>query len=164
MQEKQISMEIERKYLVAAFPDGIPDSLEKREIEQGYISTEPVIRIRRADDAYYLTVKDRADTKHEGILVNNEFEINITKEAYERLRKKTEGIIISKTRYLYPLDSDHTAEIDVFHGDYDGLKLVEVEYRDMKDADAFRLPEWFGENVSDDKRYTNAYMSANKLS
>ena len=30
-----------------------------QKIEQGYLSTEPVVRIRRSDDEYYLTYKSK---------------------------------------------------------------------------------------------------------
>ena len=39
-------MEIERKYLVSGIPDNI-DSYPCRFIEQGYLNTAPVVRVRR---------------------------------------------------------------------------------------------------------------------
>ena len=49
-------MEIERKYLVSGIPDNI-DSYPCRFIEQGYLNTAPVVRVRRDNDNYYLTYK-----------------------------------------------------------------------------------------------------------
>ena len=46
-------MEIERKYLVSGIPDNI-DSYPCRFIEQGYLNTAPVVRVRR-DNAISLT-------------------------------------------------------------------------------------------------------------
>ena len=53
-------MEIERKYLI--YKDNIPCSLEEypsRQIEQGYLCTEPVVRIRRDNEEYVLTYKSK---------------------------------------------------------------------------------------------------------
>ena len=50
-------MEIERKYLVKSLPDDL-DAYPHVDIEQGYLCTSPTLRIRRAGDAYWLTVKE----------------------------------------------------------------------------------------------------------
>jgi CYTH domain-containing protein len=52
-------MEIERKFLVESLPD--TSGCAKREIEQGYISRDPEIRIRRKGDKYYITFKGQGD-------------------------------------------------------------------------------------------------------
>ena len=44
-------MEIERKFLVNTLPQNL-DTYPRKEIAQGYINREPVIRIRRSDDNY----------------------------------------------------------------------------------------------------------------
>ena len=70
------NMEIERKYLVEACPFSLHD-YPSHEIEQGYLNTEPVVRIRRYDDSYVLTYKSK------GFLVREEYNLPLTKEAYE---------------------------------------------------------------------------------
>ena len=45
-------MEIERKYLLDQLPENLT-SYPCKKIEQGYLSTEPVVRIRKQDDTYY---------------------------------------------------------------------------------------------------------------
>ena len=49
-------MEIERKYLVSEVPANLKD-YHCRVIEQGYLSTHPVVRVRKDNDSYYLTYK-----------------------------------------------------------------------------------------------------------
>ena len=49
-------MEIERKFLVAAPPSGY-EAFPFHQIEQAYLCTGPVVRIRREDQSYYLTYK-----------------------------------------------------------------------------------------------------------
>ena len=63
-------MEIERKYLVSGIPDNI-DSYPCRFIEQGYLNTAPVVRVRRDNDNYYLTYK--GDVKTIGQIAVTEF-------------------------------------------------------------------------------------------
>ena len=102
------NMEIERKYLVETCPFSLHD-YPSHEIEQGYLNTEPVVRIRRYDDSYVLTYKSK------GFLVREEYNLPLTKEAYEHLRTKIDGRLIQKRRYLIPLEDGLTAELDCFH-------------------------------------------------
>ncbi len=146
------TMEIERKYLLNTLPENL-NSYHCHQIEQGYLCTEPVVRIRRQDDEYYLTYKSK------GLMVRKEYNLPLTKEAYEQLRPKIDGILLSKTRYLIPLDSSHTIELDVFHGAYDGLYLAEVEFASEEEANQFIPPEWFGEDVTFSNKYHNSTMS-----
>lgn len=145
-------MEIERKYLVPVLPDHL-ENYEKKKIAQGYLCTEPVVRIRRSNDQYYLTYKGN------GLMVREEYNLPLTKAAYEHLIPKTDGILIEKTRYLIPLDEKHTAELDVFEKDLAGLILVEVEFETVEEANAFSAPDWFGEDVTAFARYQNSYLS-----
>ena len=49
-------MEIERKFLVKTIPEHL-ETYESKKIAQGYLCTNPVVRIRRSNDEYYLTYK-----------------------------------------------------------------------------------------------------------
>ena len=63
-------MEIERQFLIkdiAVVP--VDNATAKHEIQQGYLSFEPELRIRQMDDAYFLTFKSS------GGLVRREEEI-----------------------------------------------------------------------------------------
>ena len=145
-------MEIERKFLAGYLPPGYA-GCERHEISQGYISTDPVIRIRRMDDEYFLTVKSG------GLLAREEFEINISKEAFDKLSGKCEGIILSKTRYYIPQEGNLMAEMDVFHGDFDGLRYIEVEVGSVEEAEDFIPPDYFGPEVTDKPEYQNSGLS-----
>lgn len=145
-------MEIERKYLI----DKIPFSLEGfccRRIEQGYLCTEPVVRIRRDDDTYYLTYKSK------GLMVREEYNLPLTQEAYEHLKTKADGRIISKLRYMIPLAGSLTAELDLFQDDLAPLMLAEVEFDTVEEAEHFLPPEWFGEDVTSSSKYHNSTLS-----
>lgn len=146
-------MEIERKFLVHTLPDHL-DSFPLRLIEQGYLITDPVIRIRRDNEKYELTYKSK------GLLAREEYNLPLTEEAYRHLIPKIDGRLITKKRYMIPLDnSTLTAELDVFEGDLAPLILVEVEFPDEKSALSFTAPDWFGEDVTFSDKYHNSYLS-----
>ncbi len=92
-------------------------------------------------------------------IINNEVELLLTEEAFLTLKKKTDGNIIYKTRYLIPLQEGLTAELDVFEGILLGLIFVEVEFPDEITANSFVPPVWFGKELSSDKRFSNYQLS-----
>ena len=147
-------MEIERKFLVKQIPEGCT-SFPCRQIEQAYLNTDPVVRVRRDNDDYYLTYKGK------GLLSREEYNLPLNKEAYEHLLSKADGIILTKKRYMIPVPgSDHlTIELDVFEGHYDGLILAEVEFSTEEEAKAFIPPVWFGEDVTFSGEYHNSRLS-----
>ena len=150
-------LEIERKFLLKRLPDNL-EQYESCKIEQGYLCTGPVVRIRRQNDEYYLTYKGK------GQMVREEYNLPLTEKAYCHLKKKADGILIRKIRYRIPLPEDAsgcrlTVELDVFDEPYSGLYLAEVEFPDEDAARRFVTPDWFGEDVTFDKRYHNSYLS-----
>ena len=145
------SYEIERKYLVKQVPENLA-SYPFHEIEQGYLCTEPVVRIRRQDEEYYLTYNSK------GLMIREEYNLPLTKDAYFHLREKIDGRLISKRRYLIPLDP-YTIELDVFHSPKDDLILAEVEFPSEEDALTFTPPDWFGEDVTNSSLYHNSRLS-----
>ena len=149
-------MEIEKKYLLKNLPDFAACQFHK--IEQAYLCTDPVVRVRREDETYYMTYRGR------GMLVREEYNLPLNKEAYEHLKEKADGNVIGKTRYLVPLDENGLiAEVDVFDAPFAPLIMAEVEFESEEQANAFVAPEWFGEDVTFDGRYHNSYMSKMKF-
>ena len=145
-------MEIERKYLV----DTLPDHLETypcRILEQGYLNTKPVVRIRRDNEKYELTYKSG------GLMSRQEYNLPLDQASYEHLLTKIDGRLIKKKRYMIPLSSALTAELDIFEEDLAPLMLVEVEFQTEDDADSFTAPGWFGEDVTFSGKYHNSYLS-----
>ena len=145
-------MEIERKFLVKTLPENL-EGYEQKRIAQGYLCTNPVMRIRRSNDEYFFTYKGR------GKMVREEHEFSLTAEAFEHMLPKIDGILIDKIRYLIPLSDGHTAELDIFQGVLAPLRLVEVEFDSVEDAECFVAPEWFGDDVTDSKEYHNSNLS-----
>ncbi len=145
-------MEIERKFLIKHLPD-ILSSYPFHQIEQGYLCTAPVVRIRRQDEEYYLTYKSK------GLMVREEYNLPLTKESYAHLLPKIDGILISKKRYLIPIESGLTIELDIFEGKLAPLILAEVEFDTEEQAKAFTPPEWFREDVTYSMDYHNSVLS-----
>ena len=148
-------MEIERKYLVRQLPGPLNDH-PCRAITQGYLNTDPVIRIRQDNDSYELTYKSK------GLMARQEYTLPLTREAYEHLLAKIDGHLIRKKRYMIPLNWGLTAELDVFEGLLAPPLLVEVEFPNEEDALSFTPPSWFGEDVTFSGKYHNSYLANTK--
>lgn len=146
------NMEIERKFLVSHIPDNL-SSYPCRIIEQGYLSTNPVVRVRKDNDDYYLTYKGK------GMMAREEYNLPLTKESYEHLIKKSDGNIIAKHRYEIPDGMGHTIELDIFDGVFSGTVLAEVEFDSIEEANVYTAPDWFTEDVTTNKEYHNSNMS-----
>lgn len=149
-------IEIERKYLVTS-SDFIAQSISQNEIAQGYISSHPerTVRVRTKGTKGYLTIKGIGN---ETGVSRFEWEKEIEIEEAKQLLKLCEKGVIEKTRYEVP-SGKHTVEIDVFHGDNDGLVIAEIELEN--EFEEILKPDWLGKEVTNDERYYNSYLSQN---
>lgn len=154
-----MGMEIERKFTIKELPEDLK-KYESRLIEQAYLTTEPTIRVRREDDRYYMTYKGVGGANTS--LSHEEYNLPLTKEAYETLSSKADGNVIRKERILIPYNG-HTIELDIFAEPFKPLIIAEVEFSSVDEANDFTPPEWFDEEVTDKKEYRNAYLSRQKV-
>ena len=145
-------MEIERKYLIDTLPDHL-EQYECRQIEQGYLNTDPVVRIRKSNDKYTLTYKGA------GLMCREEYNLPLNSESFAHLKKKIDGILIEKKRYLIPLTEKLTIELDVFEGELAPLVLAEVEFETKEEAERFVPAAWFGEDATFSSKYHNSTLS-----
>lgn len=167
-------MEIERKFTVAALPENL-ESYPCHIIEQAYLNTDPVVRIRREDDSYYMTYKGR------GLLAREEYNLPLNEESYYHLREKADGNVISKKRYVIPITHPSFnpaymssfqgpidqislfVELDIFEAPFAPLVIAEVEFPDKETAEAFLPLDWFSQDVTNDPAYHNSNLSRKKL-
>lgn len=149
-------MEIERKYLVKQLPADL-ETYPYKDIEQGYLNTNPVVRIRRSNDNYSLTYKGK------GLMVREEYNLPLNQESFLHLKEKIDGRLIKKRRYLIPYGESYTIELDIFSGELAPLQLAEVEFSSEADANTFLPPEWFGEDVTFSTKYHNSTLSQQSL-
>jgi CYTH domain-containing protein len=144
-------MEIERKYLVTgdAWNDGSPGE----RMVQGYLSLDPdrSVRVRLAGEKACITVKGRTHG-----ISRAEFEYPVPPDDARGLLEMCLPSLIDKTRHRIQY-AGHLWEVDVFHGDNEGLVLAEVELEDA--AIIPPLPPWAGDEVSADTRYSNISLA-----
>lgn len=145
-------MEIERKFLISSVPEDL-SRYKCRLIEQGYLSTNPVVRVRKDNDSCYLTYKGS------GLLAREEANLPLTEEAYLHLIQKADGNIITKHRYEIPDGTGKTIELDIFDGVFKGTIIAEVEFETIEEADSYSPPSWFIKDVTNDPQYHNSNMS-----
>jgi adenylate cyclase len=149
--------EIERKFLIKHLPPGF-GKLKAMPIEQGYLVQADTreIRLRQQGQSWHLTVKDGAG------LQRQETDIQLTKEQATALWPMTHGRRIIKTRFVYPYLS-YRLEIDIFSGNLDPLRLCEIEFASMAEAEAFKAPEFLGAEVTESPEYKNANLALHGL-
>jgi CYTH domain-containing protein len=147
-----MAIEIERKFLVKG--DAWRSLGTGTTYRQGYIYTEnrTTVRVRLAGEHSYLTIKG----KRVGT-ARSEFEYPIPREDAEiMLETLCDSPLIEKMRYRI-LQGDLVWEVDEFWGENVGLILAEVEL--TAENQAIVLPDWIGEEVTDDFRYYNSYLA-----
>ena len=135
-------MEIERKFTIKSLPDNL-ENYPHTQITQAYLCTEPVMRIRKQDEEYVFTYKGK------GLMVREEYNLPLTKEAFDKLLPKADGHVISKTRYLIP-HGELLIELDLFTSPTD-LIMAEVEFPDEESALSFTPPDWFDKDIAKEK-------------
>jgi adenylate cyclase len=150
-------IEIERKFLL----DGLPPTMRyarRVPIRQGYIALDGDIevRVRLTPKAAVLTIKAGRGG------VRTEEEVTLDSRRGAALWELTEGRRVQKTRRRVRIGAAE-AEIDEYGGALDGLVVAEVEFADEDAARAFEPPAWFGDEVTDDGRYSNRSLATDGL-
>lgn len=147
-----MATEIERKFLVSGeFAVG---AAESRHVVQGYLnsSRERTVRVRISEDKGFLTIKGvTSDTG----MSRFEWEHEISIDEAKALLDICEPGVIDKTRFIVPF-AEHVFEVDVFHGENEGLILAEVEL--SSEDEEFERPLWLGKEVTGDVRYYNSML------
>ena len=147
-------IEIERKFLVLN-QDYKKEAYANNEIVQGYINTNPerTVRIRIKGDKGFITIKGvGSETGMSRFEWEKEIDIN---EARQLLKLCLKGVI-SKVRYEVKV-GHHIFEVDEFLEDNYGLLIAEIELK--SENEIFEKPNWLGEEVTNDDKYYNAYIS-----
>lgn len=149
-----MATEIERKFRVR--PGAWTPKGPGTHFQQGYLNSqkERVVRVRIEGTRAKLTIKGLTSG-----ITRSEFEYVIPLEDAEViLNQLCERPLIDKHRHVEH-HLGHAWEIDVFHGENEGLVIAEVE---LPSADAkLDLPHWTGAEVSSDPRYFNSNLLKN---
>lgn len=151
-------MEIERKFLVKDISGIDLSKYSRKQIVQDYLYKDlyTIIRKRKIikddNEIYKYTIK----TDKKGVTVN-EIEKEITKSDYDMLKTIEDYNTINKTRYIIPIENDLEIELDIFHDKFEGIIFAEVEFKDEKQANEFKVPDWFDKEITTE--ITNADMT-----
>jgi CYTH domain-containing protein len=152
-------VEIERKYRLT--PAQGQRALEHagdpagEALDQGYLSTEPAVRVRRVVPDTGAAPYAKLTIKGKGTRSRAEFEYDIPADDAAELLKMC-GARLTKTRFKIA-HAGRTWEVDRFDGSHAGLWLAEIELE--SEHDAFDPPPWLGDEVTDDPRYANSALA-----
>ena len=150
-------VEIERKFLLGGIPEELLTGVSGERIRQGYLlSGDSELRIRERAGKCTMTVKRGSG------LARQEQECSIPQEQFDMLWPLTAGQRIDKVRYAVPRAS-LIYEIDIFKGDLAPLKVLEIEFNDIEESQAFRAPDYVEREVTEDKAYKNAALALTGL-
>lgn len=152
-------VEIERKFLVRS--DAYKTQAHaKKLIAQGYLNSDPdrTVRIRIQGESGFLTIKGKSSTSGTTRL---EWETELPLFEARPLLDLCESGIIEKTRYLIEF-GDHIIEVDEFAGENAGLVIAEIELH--HENEQILKPDWLGQEVTNDHRYYNSWLSKNPYS
>ena len=111
------------------------------------------VRLRKKDQQYSLTYKRGLGN------VREEREVTLTAEQFATLWPATQSKRLIKTRYEIPF-GNRLVEIDIYGGKHDGLVVAEVEFEDEESAINFQPPDWLGDDVTGDPRYSNQLLAS----
>lgn len=150
MGEGIMGTEIERKFTVSSM-EWLSEAVGER-LQQGYLSTDPerTVRVRLVGERAWLTIKGQTVGAS-----RPEFEYAIPASDARTLLRLCLPPLIDKTRHRV-LFAGHTWEVDVFHGENDGLVIAEVELE--REDEAVRLPAWLGQEVTGNPAYYNSSL------
>lgn len=150
-----MGLEIERKFLVDTSKLDLGNSVEVRQIKQGYIHAdkEKSVRVRLDGEIGIITVKRSVNNT-----TREEYEYEIGYKPAINMLYDVCDQIIRKQRYVFKHGTNEW-EVDVFEGDNGGLIVAEIELSsEDEDVD---LPDWVTEEVTNDMRYLNPNLSTN---
>jgi CYTH domain-containing protein len=111
------------------------------------------VRLRKSGERYSLTFKRGTGS------VREEREVDLSADQFDALWPATEGKRLLKTRYEIPF-GDRVVEIDLYHDRHEGLIVAEVEFDEEDDARNYSPPDWLGDDVTADPRYSNQLLAS----
>ena len=149
-----------------------PSAIDSRaRITQHYIAIDKngnEVRVRKKHKMHERFAEYTITFKSSGDLSRVENEYQITKDIYQTLIKMSDGRFIKKRRYIIQSETakdtaTSTApapliELDLFEFPR-VMTIAEVEFKNVKEANAFVVPKWFGTEVTNDPNYKNKSLA-----
>lgn len=150
-----MALEIERKFKLKP-GIAVPESESSQSIRQAYLMNDEgmVVRVRIVNEEQaFLTIKKSTQA---GIAVRQEYEYEIPMEDALEMLQLCIGTPIVKQRFVV-MDEGRKWEVDIFQEENEGLIIAELELSDLNQY--IELPSWIGEEVTEDPKYLNNYLS-----
>ncbi len=150
-----MGVEIERRFLIHhdRLPEDFFGEAHSMMIEQAYLTKDPWTRVRIVQgntQKAVLTIKGKGTVKRTE--VNCQIPMGDAKDLWDLAKFG----VIRKIRHNYG-----PWEVDEFTDKHAGLWLAEIELE--SEDTQFDKPVWIGEEVTEDIRYTNAYLAEHGL-
>ncbi|NOU97788.1 CYTH domain-containing protein [Paenibacillus sp. LMG 31456] len=153
-----MSKEIERKFLLPAFPAKELENkaiamVSKQYIYQTYLafSEDQEIRVRKLVNNEGLSDFTHTFKSGHG-LVREEIEYPISEKIYTQLLNNTKLKPLEKIRTKVEYEG-HIFEVDEYK--QIDLIVVEVEFPDVHSAEVFTVPDWFGRELGQEEEFRN---------
>ncbi|MEF2967692.1 CYTH domain-containing protein [Paenibacillus sp. M1] len=152
-------LEIERKFLLPAFPkaqieDGTIQVVKEQVIDQTYLALDgdQELRVRKIKDLSTGEIGYTHTFKRGFGVAREEIEYPISAGLYEQMIHIRRAIPLVKKRTTARwnnilIEIDDYRQID--------MNVLEVEFDSELEAAGFVPPDWFGPDISTDKRYSN---------
>ena len=149
-----MAKEIERRFLIDS---PIPwDMGEQKLIKQGYVfvAKNKQLRVRIVGDKSFLCLKYTKNISRD----EYEYEIPLL-DGLEIFGKCT--LTLEKIRNtIHPMNHPYVLDIDTYPN---GIVVVEVEFKNEDDAHSFVKPDWFGDDITGNGKYSNIELAKQHL-
>lgn len=152
-----MGIEIERKFLLKN-DDWKEQVSSSTFFKQGYLNAS------KSNSDVKSSVRVRIEGNNANINIKS-MTLSITRQEYEysipiddakkMLDELCEQPLIEKTRHIVKYN-DHKWEIDVFSGMNEGLIVAEIELQNENEK--FSIPDWIGDEVSEQVKYYNVNL------
>jgi adenylate cyclase len=150
--------EIERKFLLSAFPQDELDNnritlVSRKYIYQTYLafSHDEEIRVRRLVDHDGSSHYTHTFKSGHG-LVREEIEYAISEEIYKQLLLKTGLVPLEKVRTTV---NYHGMLFEIDEYKQMDLIVIEVEFPNVHASQLFPVPDWFGRELGQEEEFRN---------
>ena len=132
--------EIERKFLIKKMPD--ISNIKPIEYERYYVFRNDIIemRIQKKGDNFEIERKEIISK-----LKALKTKLVISRYEFEKLKSNASQVIY---RTGYKLSRNPNVSIKIYHGKYEGLKKVEIEFNSEEEANKFKIPTWYGKEIT----------------
>lgn len=153
--------EIELAFLAKSLPKEL-QTIEPERIIDIYLSDDSdlltKLRLRQKDDYYELTKKINTDPND--LSFQDEYTIPLSSHEFEKFCALG-GREVIKDRYVIK-HGHHDIEIDVFKGKLEGFVLIECEFKNLADRNAFVPPNYCGPEVTQEDFIAGVYLAGKR--